>query len=192
MDIILVNDVAGVGDIGEVVQVRPGFARNYLIPKGYALEASAQSARAIKHQMKQIEAKKKRLKIEAEKKSEEWKQLVVKTSLRVGSGGKVFGSLNAKDIADALKEQCSIEIDRRRILLTEPLRKLGKFPVNVKLHADVVSQFTVEVVAAAATEEEEKKAAEEARIHIENAARKKKQKSETEEASEEPLPDSAE
>jgi large subunit ribosomal protein L9 len=181
MDILLVDDVAGVGDIGEVVRVRPGFARNYLIPKGYAIEASARSAKDINHKMKQIEAKKKRLKLEAQKLADDWKKIKVTRSLRVGSGGKVFGSVNARDIADALKEQSSIEIDRRRILLAEPLRKLGTFSVAVKLHAEVTSEFSVEITPAAATEEEEKKAAEEARIQIENASRKKKLKEQSEE-----------
>lgn len=185
MDILLVEDVAGVGDIGEVVTVRPGFARNYLIPKGVALEAGAQSAKAIAHKMKQVQAKKKRLKVEAEKKADEWRQLTVSVTLRVGSGGKVFGSINAKDISDALLSQHSLEVDRRRILLTEPLRKLGRFPVTIKLHSEVNSQFTVEISAAAATEEEERRASEEARANIEAAARKKKLKKESEEASSE-------
>jgi large subunit ribosomal protein L9 len=188
MDILLVDDVAGVGDIGEIVSVRPGYGRNYLIPKGFGIEASAQSSKAIAHKMKQIEARKKRLKVEAEKISDEWKKLTVTTSLRVGSGGKVFGSVNAKDIAVALNEQTSMKIDRRRILLGEPLRKIGKFPVSVKLHAEVVSEFTVEIIPAAATEEEEKKAAEEARIQIETAVRKKQQKNQEEVSEEDELP----
>jgi large subunit ribosomal protein L9 len=175
MEILLVEDVAGVGDIGEIISVRPGFARNYLIPKGVAVEARAGNSGSLQHKMKQILAKKKRLKDEAQKNADTWRQLVVQMTLRVGTGGKVFGSINSKDISEALKEQ-SIEIDRRRILLGEPLRKLGRFSVSVKLHAEVTSQFTVEITASAATEEEEKKAAEEARNLIEIASIKKQKK----------------
>jgi large subunit ribosomal protein L9 len=172
MEILLVEDVAGVGDIGEIVSVKPGFARNFLIPNGSAIEATSGASKTIAHKMKQVVAKKKRLKLEAEKKSEDWNKTVVKVSLRVGSGGKVFGSINAKDIAEALAKQ-SIEIDRRRILLNEPIRKLGSFKVKVRLHAEVTSEFTLETFAAAATEEEEKSAADEARLQIEIASRKK-------------------
>jgi large subunit ribosomal protein L9 len=175
MEILLVEDVAGVGDIGEIITVRPGFARNYLIPRGVAVEARAGNSRSLQHKMNQVLAKKRRLKDEAEKKASDWRQIVVPMNLRVGSGGKVFGSINSKDISEALKEQ-SIDVDRRRILLGEPLRKLGRFPVSVKLHAEVTSQFTVEVTASAATEEEEKKAAEEARNQIEIASIKKQKK----------------
>lgn len=176
MEILLVDDVAGLGDIGEMLTVRPGYARNYLIPKGFAIEARTKNAKALSHKMRQIEAKKKRLKSEAEKKAEDWKKITVTRSLRVGSSGKVFGSVNAKDISEALKIQLNLDVDRRKILLSEPLRKLGKFNVQIKLHADVVTHFNVEITAEAATEDEEKRAAEEARIQIEISSRKKKQK----------------
>ncbi|HMO17392.1 MAG TPA: 50S ribosomal protein L9 [Oligoflexia bacterium] len=172
MEILLIEDVLGLGDIGQIVSVKPGFARNYLIPKGSAVEANTGSTKAIKHRMKQVSAKKRKLKTEAEKNAGSWANTLAVVSLRVGSGGRVFGSVNAKDIAQSLNE-AGIDIDRRRILLPEPLRKLGTFPVKVRLHPEVVAEFKVEVRAIEATEEEVKKAAEETRSQLESASRKK-------------------
>lgn len=186
MEILLIEDVAGVGDIGELVKVKPGYARNFLIPKGFAVEANAGSSKAIKHRMNQIASKKKRLKDVALKAVEEWKSYGVTVYLRVGSGGRTFGSINTKDIAEALKSQKNLEVDRRRIILSEPLRKLGRHTVGIKLHSEVNGSFTVLVEATKATAEEEKLAAEQARAQIEANSRKKtSKKAETEESTEE-------
>jgi len=186
MEILLVEDVAGVGDIGDMVNVKPGYARNFLIPNGFAIEAKAGSSKTIKHKITQINAKKKRLKDVAIKASEDWKTYGVTLTLRVGSGGKTFGSIGTKDIADALLAQKNIEIDRRRVLLPEPIRKLGRHTVGVKLHTEVNATFTVLVEATQATEEEEKIAAEQARMMIEqNSKKKQAKKAQTEEISEE-------
>ena len=181
MEILLIEDVVGVGDIGELVKVRPGYARNFLIPKGFAVEANAGSSKAIKHRMNQIVSKKKRLKENALKAVEEWKGNAVTVNLRVGSGGRTFGSINTKDIAEALKTQKDIDVDRRRVILSEPLRKLGRHTVGIKLHSEVNGTFTVLVEGAQATPEEEKQAAEQARIQMEMNAKKKatKKKEET-------------
>lgn len=185
MDILLIEDVTGLGDIGELVKVKPGYARNFLIPKGFAIEADSGSHKAIKHRMNQIAAKKKRLKEQALKDVEIWKNNNVTLTLRVGSSGKTFGSINTKDIADALKSQKNVEIDRRRIILTEPLRKLGRHTVGVKLHAEVNGTFTVLIEATKATEEEEKQAAEQARAQMEmNSKKKAAKKAEVEETEE--------
>lgn len=185
MEILLIEDVAGLGDIGELVNVKPGYARNFLIPKGYALEADAGSNKAIKHRMNQIAAKKRRLKEQALKDVEVWKGNNVTLTLRVGSGGRTFGSINSKDIAEALKAQKNVEVDRRRVILSEPLRKLGRHTVGIKLHAEVNGTFTVLVEATKATEEEEKIAAEQARAQMEMNSRKKASKKSQEASAEE-------
>ncbi len=169
MKIILTDDVVGVGDIGEAVSVKSGYARNYLIPQGLAIEAEAASAKAIAHRMRQIEAKKNQLKTDAEKRAEDLQSRTVELGLRVGSGGKVFGSINSRNIADKLNED-GFEIDRRRIQLGEPIRKIGTREVNVKLHADVIVPVTVNISALAATKEEEELETLQAKSKLEDMA----------------------
>ncbi|MCB0325560.1 MAG: 50S ribosomal protein L9 [Bdellovibrionales bacterium] len=166
MKIILTDDVVGVGDIGETVQVKPGYARNFLIPRGFAIEAETRNARQVAHRMRQIEAKKKRLKGDAEGRGKQLGALRPEMPLRVGSGGKVFGSVSARDLAAKLTEM-GFEIDRRRVLLAEPIRKLGTHKVKIKLHSEVVVTIEVEVVAAEATKAEEDRAVEAGRQAIE-------------------------
>lgn len=175
MEILLINDVVGVGDIGETVQVKGGFARNYLLPRGLAVEAKAGSSKEIAHKLKMVEIKKRKLKEEAEKSKDEWSKRVVTLSLRQGSKGRVFGSLSAKDISEKLAQD-GFEVDRRRILLTDSIRKLGDHTVSIKLHSEVVGTFIVRVEAEQATEADEKRASEEAMIALEKAKRKKAEK----------------
>lgn len=172
MKVLLTDDVVGLGDIGETVKVRPGYARNYLIPRGLAVESGAKSAKAVAHKMLQIEAKRRRLKVDAEQAAKSMTGISVQLGLRVGTGGKVFGSISARQISEKLLEQ-GIELDRRRILLNEPIRKLGKRDVRVKLHADVITTIAVEVVSLAATEEEERLETMQARAALEQAAQER-------------------
>ena len=169
MKVLLTNDVVGLGDIGETVKVKPGYARNFLIPRGFAVESGAVNAKAVAHKMKQVEAQKRRMQVDAQKEAEQLKSVSIQIGLRVGSGGKVFGSVTSRQIAEKLAEQ-NIEIDRRRILLSEPIRKLGKKNVRVKLHAEVIPTIEVEIVATAATEEEEQQETLNAKAAIEAAA----------------------
>lgn len=172
MRVILTEDVVGLGDIGETVGVRPGYARNFLIPRGMAIEAASKSAKTIAHKMMQIDAKKRRLKGSAEQLAAQIREVVVELGLRVGAGGRVFGSVGTRDIAKELAAK-GFEFDRRRILLDEPIRKVGTHAVSLKLHADVVSEIKVVVSALHATKEEEEAEAEEARIALEAAAAEK-------------------
>ncbi len=168
MRIVLTEDVVGVGDIGETVKVRPGFARNYLIPRGFAIEAGSVSANALAHRMRQIEAKKRRLKSEALAHAKTMEDVVISLGLRVGSGGKVFGSITSRDVADKLAEQ-GFAIDRRRVLLSAPVKKIGAYYVELKLHPEVKVQVRLDVTAVAATKEEEAKELEEAKSALQAA-----------------------
>lgn len=174
MRVILTDDVVGVGDIGETVRVKPGFGRNFLIPRGLAIESESISAREISHRMKQIDAKKKRLRLEAEGEAARMAMAAIELELRVGTGGKVFGSIGTRDIADKLKEQ-GFDIDRRRVILHEPLRKPGVHGVKIKLHAEVIAEVKVTVKAVAASKEQEEEETEQAKQKMEETAAAKEE-----------------
>ena len=173
MEVILTDDVVGVGDIGEKVSVRPGYARNFLIPKGLAFESQSRNAAIISHKMRQVDAKKKRMKVEASERAKAVSGLTVELALRVGSSGKVFGSISGRDIAEKLKE-LGYDLDRRRILLHDPIKKIGMHQVKVKLHSEVESTIKVNIIQVAATKEDEERAAEELRHSMEEVAKEKK------------------
>lgn len=169
MKVILTEDVVGVGDIGDTVKVRPGYARNFLIPRGLAMESATASARVIAHKMKQIEAKKRKLKGEAEELQKKLTSITVKLALRVGTGGKVFGSVSARDIAREITAG-GLEIDRRRVLIEEPIKKIGTHHVKVKLHPEVVAEATVIISATEASKDQEAEETKDAKEAIEAGA----------------------
>ncbi len=169
MEIVLTQDVVGLGDVGQKVIVKSGYARNFLLPQGMAVEIGSASARQAAHKMKQVEAKKKRFKVEAEKLVDKLKSTKVELELRVGKSGKVFGSLSTRDIATKLQE-AGFDIDRRRVLLAEPIKKIGKQSVGVKLHPEVTTEIEIDVKAVKPTKEEESQEASEAKQKIETAS----------------------
>jgi large subunit ribosomal protein L9 len=183
MRVILTDDVVGVGDIGELVRVKAGYARNFLVPRGLAMEVGSSSAKMLAHRSKQLEAKKKRMKVAAQTEADKLSGTGVEVELRVGTGGKVFGSIHGRDIAEKLK-LAGFEVDRRRVLLSEPIRKLGDHQVKVKLHADVVIMVKVTVKGVAATKEQEEQETQQARQAIEEATSKRQNK-DAEEATDE-------
>ncbi|MBL7662371.1 50S ribosomal protein L9 [bacterium] len=172
MQVILTDDVVGLGDIGETVKVRPGYARNFLIPRGFAVEMGAKSAGAVAHKMRQIDAKKKRMKAGAEELANKVRDLAVKIGLRMGANGRVFGSITTKDIAEELKKQ-GIVVDRRRVLLSEPIKKIGIHFVQVKLHPEVVSQIKVDAFEVQVSQEDEAQLAEQTKRLMELKAKQK-------------------
>lgn len=162
MQIILTEDVVGVGDIGETLKVKGGFARNYLIPQGLAFEASSSTAKQIAHRMKQLEAKRKRLKQAAQSEADKLRDLTLEFNLRFAKGGTAFGSITAREIAERLNEQ-GIEVDRRRIIISETIKKAGTHFIKIKLHAEVFAQVKVIVTRLDATASEEEQEAQSAR-----------------------------
>lgn len=168
MQIILTDDVVGVGDIGETVNVKPGFARNYLIPRGLAMESGSSSARQLAHRMRQIDAKKRRMKKECEDVAQKVRDQSLSFDVRVASGGRVFGSITAKDIADRLAT-AGFALDRKRVLLSEPLKKVGTHFVRVKLHPEVEAMVKVTLNALEATNAEEQTETTDAREAIDRA-----------------------
>lgn len=165
MEVILKEDVLGVGDIGQTVKVRGGYARNFLVPRGLAVESGTKNARRIAHEVRQIEAKKNVLLVAAQNLASQIEQIEIDLALRVGKGGKVFGSISTKDISEKLKER-NVEIDRRRVLLEEPIKRIGTHFVSVKLHPEVKAKLKVVIGKVEASKEEEEKEAKEAKANL--------------------------
>ena len=152
MKVLLTEEMIGLGAIGDIVNVKGGYARNYLIPTGIALETSSKNAKAIKHQVTQLEAKKKVAKKEATEFKAKIEAVVIKLELRLGEGGKAFGSISSKDIADALALG-GLKVDRRRINLVNTIKTLGEHIVSIKVHSEVDANLRVFVSKMAEEEE---------------------------------------
>ena len=143
--LILRDGVPGLGEAGDLVQVKPGFARNYLIPQGKAIFASDARIKEVEHHKRVVAEKAaKELKdLKAVKAKVESLKLEVKA--RVGDEGKLFGSVTSANIHELLRAE-GIEVDRRRIELKDPIKEAGEHTVPVKLHRDLVAQLQVNVV----------------------------------------------
>jgi large subunit ribosomal protein L9 len=146
MKVILADDVRGLGHRGDTVTVKPGYARNYLFPQGMAYEANVANLRRLGEEKGKYDEKMLREKAVAEDVSRKVEGLAVSIAKKAGEEGHLYGSVTASEIADALSEK-GVEVDRRRIELAEPIRRLGTHTVHVRLHRDVVATLTVEVQA---------------------------------------------
>jgi large subunit ribosomal protein L9 len=144
MKVILADDVRGLGHRGETVTVKPGYARNFLFPQGMAYEATDANVRRLSEEKKKYDEKMLREKSVASEAASKVEGLTVTIAKKAGEEGHLYGSVTASDIADALAAK-SIEVDRRRIELAEPIRSVGSHTVHVRLHKDVVATLTVDV-----------------------------------------------
>ena len=144
MKLLLLEDVEKLGSIGDEVQVKDGYGRNYLIPKGKAILATAKSVKQFNHHKSLIQRKLKKLKGEAEQVAEAIGKLDIKVTKKVGEHGKLFGSVTSQEIAD-LAAAKGVEIDKRKIQLSDPIKALGEFKIPVKLHPEVTAEITVTV-----------------------------------------------
>lgn len=146
MKVILLQDVKKIGKKGATLEVAEGYARNFLFPKGLAVEANSGNMKNLEKQ-KTIESKKKEAILkEAKELAQKLSQLTVKISTKVGEGGKLFGSVTGKDIGDILNNEFQIKVDKRKIEIKEPIKTLGTYNVSLKLHSDVEAEFKVMVV----------------------------------------------
>ncbi len=146
MQVILTQDVPNLGAAGEIVDVKPGYGANFLIPQGHAVLATSRNMSRVQHERRQIEARIARERADAQQAASKLKGLSVTLTRLVGEDDKIFGSVTTKDIADALANE-GIRIDRRQIILDQPLKALGVYEVDIKLHRDVKTQIKVWVVA---------------------------------------------
>jgi large subunit ribosomal protein L9 len=145
MKVILIQDMDALGLEGDVVNVADGYARNYLIPKEFALEANKQNIKLMETQRKKIEIKRLKAKEDAEKVKEKMTDIVITISQKAGEEEKLYGSVTSMDIATQLEKQ-GITIDRRKIALDKPIKALGEFEVPIKLYPEVTGSIKVVVV----------------------------------------------
>lgn len=146
MQIILKEDIKNLGQMGNVVNVKDGYARNFLIPKGLAVYANLRNIKALEHEKRRIQKLSKKVKTDVENLASRLSTITITIQANVGKEGKFFGSVTTMNIADALKKE-GIDIDRKKIILEEPIKTLGSHVVNIKLHPEVSSQISVLVVA---------------------------------------------
>jgi ribosomal protein L9 len=147
MILILVKDVKGVGKAGEVVKVSDGYARNLLLPKGLAREATEGNVKNLEKQKAIKEEQRQKDLTEAKELAQKIAQFKVRIVTKSGEGGRLFGSITSKDIADALAEQYKITIDKRKFVLDNPIKHTGEYELDIKIYPEVVAKlkFTVEV-----------------------------------------------
>lgn len=146
MKVILTEEIRGLGTRGDVVAVKDGYARNYLLPKNLAREATAGNLKQIEHERRKWALLEQQEKDAAQKAADSVRGVKVQIEKRVGDQGQLFGSVTAGEIADALLEK-GIEVDKRRIELAQPIKTVGLHDVEVRLHRDVSAQVQVEVLA---------------------------------------------
>ncbi|MGI6176846.1 MAG: 50S ribosomal protein L9 [Eubacterium sp.] len=146
MQVILKKDVKGTGKAGEIVKVSDGFARNMLIPRGMAVEATDANVKILRKQ-REIEARKNAASREdAETLVKELKDKKIVIKRKAGEGGKLFGSVTTMDISGALKEQLDIELDKKKIDLAQPIKALGTFSAELRLYQDIKCRLKIEIV----------------------------------------------
>lgn len=145
MQVILKKDIKGTGKAGDIVNVSDGYARNKLIPSGQAVEATEANKRAIAREKANLAQKiaEEKTAAEALVKKLEQKPIIVKT--KVGEGGKLFGSITSMDIAVAIKEQTGNEVDKKKIVLSKPIKEIGTSKVEIKLYQDVTAKIDVRI-----------------------------------------------
>ena len=146
MIVILLKDVKGTGKAGEVVKVSDGYARNMLLPKGLAKEATEGNIRNIEKQKEIAEEKRAEQKAAAEKQAEKISNITLTIKSKGGDSGKLFGSITSKDIADALQKQENIKVDKKKIVLDSPIKQTGEAEVTVKLFSEVTATLKVNVI----------------------------------------------
>jgi large subunit ribosomal protein L9 len=145
MNIILLENVPNLGSIGDLVKVKPGYARNFLLPRKLGVVATPENVKQFEHQKRVVAQRMDKLRKEAEALKAKLEALSVELHRQVGEEDKLFGSVTARDIADALTD-LGVDVDRKDIVLDQPIKTQGVFQVSVKLYQDVVATVKVWVV----------------------------------------------
>lgn len=144
MKVILREDVDNLGSVGSIVNVSDGYGRNYLIPRNLAVEADPRNVNKFEHEKKQILARIEKIKKSADELAVKLSGIKLAIEAQVGEEGKLFGSITTMDIAKAISKH-DIAVDRRKILIHEPIKRIGTYNVSIKLHPEVTANLTLEV-----------------------------------------------
>lgn len=145
MEVILLQDVKALGKKGEVVKVSDGYARNFILPKKLGLEANKQNLYDLQLQKAAEEKRQREILEEAKVLGKKIESITIKLNVKAGEGGRTFGSVSTKEIAAAVKEQFGIEIDKKKLVLNDPIKNAGTYNVPVKLHPQVTVELKVMV-----------------------------------------------
>ena len=146
MQVILREDVDHLGEVGDLVIVKPGYARNYLLPRGLAVQASERQMRRVEHEKRIIEARLAKTRAGAEGEKAKLDEVVLTVEKSAGENGKLFGSVTAMELETRLRDS-GHDVDRKRFLIDENIKSLGEYDVGIKLHRDVTATIKVLVVA---------------------------------------------
>ncbi len=146
MKVILLENVKGKGKKGDVVNVSDGYARNFLLPRKLALEANAENMNVLSGQKASVQHKKDLEAAAARETAEKLAGIVLKVGAKGGTSDRLFGSVTSKEISDELKKQFGIEVDKRKIVLDEPIKSFGACALDVKLYPSITAKLNIEVV----------------------------------------------
>ena len=146
MKVILLADIKGVGKKDQVINASDGYARNFLFPKNLAVEANNENMSKLKAKQDSNAYKKSQEKEEAQKIAQKLSKIQLKIPVKAGENGKIFGGVSAKEIADVLKEEYKIEVDKKKIELKETIKTLGIRTVNIKLYEGVIGNLKIDII----------------------------------------------
>ena len=145
MKVILKEDVKNIGSMGQIIDVADGFGRNYLLPKGLAVEANIKNIKSLEHEKKVIQEKAKKIKNQAQDLASKISNTTLVIKVKAGEEGKLFGSVTTMDIAEQLKNE-GIDIDKKKISIEETIKRLGSYAVKVRIHPEIVTEVNVQVI----------------------------------------------
>ncbi len=146
MKVILKDDIENLGDIGEVVDVANGYARNYLFPRSLAVEANPKNIKQFEHVKRTMAAKIEKVKKEKQSMADKISEIRLSFKAKAGEDGKLFGSITNMDIQKELSVQ-GVDIDKKKIIINEPIKRTGEYDIQIKLHADIIANVKAEIVA---------------------------------------------
>lgn len=146
MEVILKKDVDKLGEVNDIVKVKPGYARNYLIPKGLAITANEINTKIVNETRKQQEQKREKMLDELRAIADKMSAAAIKVGAKVGTSGKIFGAVTTHQLTEALKKETGSELDRKQVAISEEIKTVGKYKAKVALHKEVEVEIEFEVV----------------------------------------------
>lgn len=146
MKVILTQDIKGVGKKDEIINANDGYARNFLLPRKLAVEANTANMSQLKGRKDSANFKKEQEKEDATKIKEKLSKIMLKINVKAGENGKIFGSITAKEIAVELQKQYKIEVDKKKVLLKDPIKETGIFTIDIKLYEGIIGKLKIDII----------------------------------------------